>query len=84
MTEIRILVLVIACSQFLDFSHSYSFHHKMQLIVTVIVTVILLITVMMSVLHVHSTIIYAHAYTVPNASSPNQSVYECTMSTHWK
>ena len=31
MTENRISVLVLVCSQFLDFSYNYSFHFKMQI-----------------------------------------------------
>ena len=77
-TEIRILVLVIECSQFLDFSYSYSFCLKMQFIL-VTVTVIVLVTVMMCVLHVcmlyHNY--YAHAYIVHNACSLRHSAAVC-------
>ena len=84
MEEIRILVLVIVCCQFLDFSYSYSFCLKMQ---SILVTVTVIVSISYSndvcftpTLYHHY---YVHAYTVPNASSLHQSVYEYTIPTYF-
>ena len=84
-TEIRILVLVIVCSQFLGFSYSYSFCLKMQLILVTVI-VIVLVTVMMCVLRVRMLYhhYYAHAYTVYNACSLHQSECDYTIPTYWE
>ena len=87
MKEIRILVLVIVCCQFVDFSYSYSFCLKMQSILVTVTVIVHSYSISYSndvcftrTLYHHY---YAHAYTVPNASSLHQPVYEYTIPTYF-
>ena len=86
MKEIRILVLVIVCGQYVDFSYSYSFCLKMKSILVTVTDIVIVIVLVNDVcftctLYHHY---YAHAYSVPNASSLHQSVYEYTIPTYWE